>query len=221
MGGAVQIHDRPTNLSDLAERPELSAEQISLSKHMLRVRHLKRRDALGEEVRSTLGAKLAFEGSRLCAEFAREGGIAVASAYSAIGSEPDPVPLLAALHSAGWPLCLPTDRSTGTPLVYRRWSPGDKRASGPLGILEPLETAPEVEPDVMFIPVIAFDQNGNRLGYGAGNVDSTLRNLRARKRLLVVGVAFAVQEEIAIPTSPDDEPLDIIVTEAEVIRCRA
>ena len=73
----------------------------------------------------------------------------------------------------------------------------------------------------MFIPMVAFDQNGNRLGYGAGNVDRTLKHLRGRKRLLVVGVAFAAQEEISVPISPDDEPVDVIITETEVIRCRA
>jgi 5-formyltetrahydrofolate cyclo-ligase len=209
------------NLSDLAERPEFTPEQISQAKRTLRARHLNRRDTLGQAVRSTLGAKLASEGSRLCAEFARDGGIAGVSAYSAIGSEPDPAELLAALHDAGWPVCLPTDQSPGAPLVYRRWLPGSRLAPGPLGILEPLEAAERVEPDVMFIPLIAFDQSGNRLGYGAGNVDSTVRYLRARRRLLVVGVAFSVQEEIAIPTTPSDERVDVIVTETEVIRCRA
>lgn len=164
-------------------------------------------------------ATLAAEGPRVCAAFAREGGVAVASAYLAIGSEPSSLPLLTALGAEGWSLCLPTDHSPGAPLIYRRWSPGHGLAPGPLGILEPLEGAPEVDPDVVFIPMVAFDQTGNRLGYGAGNVDSTLRHLRRRKRLLVVGVAFAAQEEIAIPTSPADERVDVIITEAEVIRC--
>ena len=219
-GSCTPTRDSPTDLSELTELPELNAELIGEAKRILRMRHLRRRDSLGPEVRSDLAEKLVSEGSRLCAEFAREGGVALASAYSAIGSEPDPAPLLSALHAEGWPLCLPVDHSPGNPLVYRRWSPGDRLAAGPLGILEPLAGTAEVDPDVMFIPMIAFDQSGSRLGYGAGNVDSTLRRLRSRKRLLAVGVAFSVQEEISIPTSPDDEPVDIIITESEVIDCR-
>ena len=205
-----------TALSDQSERADL----IGQIKRELRVRHLKRRDGLSPEVRSALAARLASEGPRLCAEFARDGGTAIVSIYSQIGSEPDPADLLTALQENGWPLCLPTDDSPGRPLVYREWSAGQRLAPGPLGILEPLDSARAVEPDVMFIPMVAFDQIGNRLGYGAGNVDNSIRRLRSRKRLLVVGVAFAVQEEIAVATSPTDEPVDMIITEAEVIRCR-
>lgn len=211
----------PQDVGRVATALQDQADLISQAKRELRVRHLRRRDGLGQDIRSNLASKLASEGPSLCAEFAREGGIAVVSVYARIGSEPDPASLVAALHAQAWPLCLPIDNSPGRPLIYRRWSPEHRLAPGPLGILEPLDIAQAVEPDVMFIPMVAFDQTGNRVGYGAGNVDSTLRHLRSSKRLLVVGVAFAGQEEMTIATSPTDEPVDMIITEAEVIKCRA
>ena len=210
----------PDELRGLAQPTEFGIDPLSQAKSSLRVTYLKRRDQIRQDLRIALAANLAAEGRRLCAEFAREGGVVTASAYSAIGSEPDPAPLLSALHADGWTLCLPVDQSPGGPLVYRRWSPDARLAAGPLGILEPVDSADEVDPDVMFVPLVAFDQKGNRLGYGAGNVDSTLKKLRSRKRLSVIGVAFSVQEEISIPTSPNDEPVDVIITESEVIRCR-
>lgn len=198
---------------------EFSIDDTTQAKQVLRTIHLKRRETIAQPVRSLLADRLAEEGLRLCIEFARDGGRAVTSAFSPIGSEPDPSALLAALDADRWPLCLPIDHSTGGALLYRRWRPGDRVAPGPLGILEPTPHAETVQPDVMFMPMLAFDQTGNRLGYGAGNVDTTLRALRQRKRILVIGVAFSAQEEISIPTSDRDERMDVIITESEVIRC--
>lgn len=190
-----------------------------MTKSEIRQAALKRRDAIAPEVRAAYAARLADVGL----QFVRDVTTAsapVVSLYSPIGSEPDTGPLAAALHALGVRLALPVDWSTGAPLVYRVWQPGDRLAPGPLGIDEPIETAPSCEPDIVFTPLAAFDRRGHRIGYGAGNVDRTLAALRSRKLVLVVGLAYATQEEVLLPVAAHDEPLDVIVTEREVVTCR-
>lgn len=178
---------------------------------------LRRRNAVDGATRARLGQRLATVGADLVAAFRRGRADAVVSLYSVIGSEPDVAPLTRALAGMGAQLALPVDWSHGGPLVYRRWAPGDRLAIGPMGIAEPLPEAGACEPDVLVIPVVAFDRRGFRIGYGAGNVDRTLAKLRAAKRVLVIGVAFAVQEELVIPAESHDQALDVVVTERETI----
>jgi 5-formyltetrahydrofolate cyclo-ligase len=90
-----------------------------------------------------------------------------------------------------------------------------------MSIEEPLKGAPEVAPDLLFVPLAAFDRTGNRIGYGAGFYDRTLRQLRAMKPICAVGVGYAAQEAPAIPAEPHDESLDYVLTERELIDCRA
>jgi 5-formyltetrahydrofolate cyclo-ligase len=73
------------------------------------------------------------------------------------------------------------------------------------------------EPEILIVPLVAFDLSGGRLGYGGGFYDRTLQTLRARRPRLAVGFAFAAQECESVPLEPTDEPLDLIVTESEVI----
>lgn len=179
---------------------------------------LKRRDGIGPELRAAFALRLATLAPQLIREFAPARN-PVVSLFSSIGSEPDTMPMATALDTQRVSLALPVDWSPGTPLVYRRWQPEDRLAAGPLGIAEPLDAAPECVPDVVFTPLAAFDRRGHRVGYGAGNVDCTLAALRARKTIFVIGVAYTVQEELLVPSEPHDEPLDLIVTERDVVNC--
>jgi 5-formyltetrahydrofolate cyclo-ligase len=190
-----------------------------MTKSEIRQAALKRRDAVAPELASAYAARLAEVGLQLVRD-ATEISAPVVSLYSPIGSEPDMGPLAAALRTQGVSLALPVDWSSGTALMYRAWRPGDRLAPGPLGIGEPIETAPSCEPDILFTPLAAFDRRGHRIGYGAGNVDRTLAVLRSRKLVLVVGVAYATQEEVWLPVQAHDEPLDVIITEHEVVTCR-
>ncbi|HEX4765944.1 MAG TPA: 5-formyltetrahydrofolate cyclo-ligase [Lichenihabitans sp.] len=192
-----------------------------MTKAELRNAALKQRDAIGDEGRALFAARLASVGPRLIRELSAGGERLVTSFYSAIGSEPDPMAMALALHAADVPLALPVDWSHGARLVYRRWVPGNRLASGPLGIVEPLPDAPELDPDVLFVPLVAFDRRGHRIGYGAGNLDRTLGALRARRTIRVIGIAYAVQEERFIPSEPHDEPVDLVVTERDILRIQA
>lgn len=137
------------------------------------------------------------------------------SAYCPVGSEIDPVPLYGALLARGLTGGLPVVVGKDKPLLFHRWRPGEALVPGVLGIGVPPSDAPPVEPDLLLVPLLAFDRRGYRLGYGGGFYDRTLEALRARGKVLAIGVGFAVQEVASVPSGPDDQRLDWIATERD------
>lgn len=144
----------------------------------------------------------------------------IVSGYAAMRSEINPSPLMRKLAEAGAQLALPVVVGRGKPLIMRAWSFGQPLVRGVWGIREPPSHAPSVDPDVLIVPLLAFDRRGYRLGYGAGYYDRTINALRARKAVIAVGLAFASQEVDAIPFTPQDARLDLVLTERESIDCR-
>ncbi|WP_338092745.1 5-formyltetrahydrofolate cyclo-ligase [Allostella humosa] len=138
----------------------------------------------------------------------------VVSGYFPIGEEMDPRPLMARLAAAGCTLCLPVTPRRGLPLTFRQWRPGDPLRARPFGLSEPLPEAPAAEPDLLLVPLLAFDAAGRRMGYGGGFYDRTLAGLRARRTVRAIGVAFDGQFCDRVPAGPHDARLDAIVTEA-------
>jgi 5-formyltetrahydrofolate cyclo-ligase len=145
---------------------------------------------------------------------------AIVSGYWPVKEEIDDLPLLRRLIALGHPCGLPVIEGRGFPLKFRRWHPERPLVAGKWGIATPDEGCEDVEPELVIVPLLAFDRRGNRLGYGAGYYDRTLAGLRARGRgrTLAVGVAYGAQEAEAVPVDDDDERLDWIVTETEAIR---
>ncbi|HWV54607.1 5-formyltetrahydrofolate cyclo-ligase [Pseudorhodoplanes sp.] len=144
----------------------------------------------------------------------------VVSGYSPMKSEFNPIPLLRKFADAGAKLALPVTPKRGNPLIMRAWAFGDELASGVWGIREPKQESPEVFPDVMLVPLAAFDRAGHRIGYGAGYYDMTIARIRAMKPVVAVGLAFSVQEVAHIPATAFDQQLDLVLTEAETIDFR-
>ncbi|MGQ0665364.1 MAG: 5-formyltetrahydrofolate cyclo-ligase [Pseudomonadota bacterium] len=138
---------------------------------------------------------------------------ATISGYWPIAAELDVRPLLAALDALGHVCALPAVEARGRPLVFRRWRPGDELVPAGFGLSMPRPEAAPVEPDLLIVPLLAFDARGYRLGYGGGYYDRTLALWRARKAVLAVGVAFGAQEVPAVPGLTGDQRLDWIVTE--------
>ncbi|MGP3698771.1 5-formyltetrahydrofolate cyclo-ligase [Rhodobacter sp. NSM] len=140
----------------------------------------------------------------------------VLSGYMPIRSEIDPLPAMAA-HDG--PVCVPVIMAPGEPLRFREWSPGCRMTEGPFGACVPEEGA-WLEPEVLVVPLLAFDRRGFRLGYGGGFYDRTLERLRARHPVTAVGFAFAAQELPEVPIEPTDQPLDAILTETGPVPLR-
>ena len=118
-------------------------------------------------------------------------------------------------------LALPVVAGRGQPLIMRAWSFGAPLVSGVWGIREPPADAPELFPDILIVPLLAFDRCGHRIGYGAGYYDMTISRLRAIKPVTAIGIAFAAQEIAAVPATPRDARLDLVLTERGAIDCRA
>ena len=188
----------------------------SASKGDLRAATLAKRDALSDEQRADAAQALA----RRKLPFEIAAGIIV-SGYSPIRNEIDPAPLMRKLAEAGATLALPAVMARGKSLAFRAWSPDDRLMLGPLGIPEPSPAAAELVPDIMLVPLAAFDAQGHRIGYGAGHYDYTLAHLRKIKAITAVGIAFAVQQIKAVPALPHDVALDYVLTEKKVFDFRS
>ncbi|MGH6619881.1 MAG: 5-formyltetrahydrofolate cyclo-ligase [Alphaproteobacteria bacterium] len=141
--------------------------------------------------------------------------------YLPIGDEMDVRPLLHRLRGFGHEIALPAVVEPGAPLAFRRWQEGDALADGPFGTRQPLATADELMPDLVILPLLAFDRRGYRLGYGGGYYDRTIAALRRRKKVLAVGAGYGVQEVPAVPCGRHDQVLDWIVTDREAIEPRS
>ncbi|WP_373353029.1 5-formyltetrahydrofolate cyclo-ligase [Pseudoroseicyclus sp. CXY001] len=160
-------------------------------------------EALGEAGRSRAGAHLS-------ALLAGHRGVPLAG-YLPIRTEIDP---LAAMEEAAahGPVAVPIIEAPATPLRFAAWEPGARLVEGPFRTLRP-ERLDWVVPQILIVPLVAFDAAGYRLGYGGGFYDRTLEGLRARGPVLAVGFAFAGQEAEELPLEETDQPLDLIVTE--------
>ncbi len=144
----------------------------------------------------------------------------IVSGYMPLKSEINPLPLMRKLADAGASFALPVVAGRGKPLIMRAWIWGEPLIAGVWGIREPPPAAPEVDPDILLVPLLAFDRAGYRIGYGAGYYDLTLAHLRAKKPITAVGLAFAAQEIETVPRTAFDAPLDLVLTEAGIIDFR-
>ena len=187
-----------------------------LSKQQLRTAALAARDALSEDERKLAAETIAARGL----PFAIQPG-AVVSGYAPIRGELDPAPLMRQLAAQGARLALPVILARGHSLSFRAWSPGDRLTLGSLGIPEPSPAAAELVPDVMLVPLAAFDRTGHRIGYGGGYYDYTFSHLRKTHHVIGVGLGFAVQETATVPALPHDAALDYVLTERETLDFRS
>lgn len=191
------------------------------AKRAARIQALARRRAAHEAAVRRHGDS--GSGKELCRRFLEaievpEG--AVVSAYWPVRAEIDVRPLLHALHGAGHVCGLPVIVRRGAPLLFRRWHPGMELVEGTFAIPVPGPEADEVTPDLALVPLLVFDGEGRRLGYGGGYYDRTLARLRHRagRTFVAVGVAYAAQRRDRVPADEGDERLDWVVTEEGAIR---
>jgi 5-formyltetrahydrofolate cyclo-ligase len=185
---------------------------VGATKSQQRAAALARRDALPIADRRAASQKIAMR--RFPVPF---GEGTVIAGYSPIRSECDPIPLMRGLAAKGAQLALPVVEGKDQPLSFSEWRQGEQLMAGPFGILQPRPEALSLEPDIVLVPLVAFDRTCRRIGYGAGYYDRTLADLRKRKPVVTVGIAFAVQEIEGIAAGGHDECLDLVLTERDVI----
>jgi 5-formyltetrahydrofolate cyclo-ligase len=186
------------------------------SKAELRAAALAARDALSEAQRAEAAQAIAQRGLPM----ELTAGTVVAG-YSPIRSELDPTPLMQRLAAQGARLALPVITARGQSLRFRVWHAGDRLLPGSLGILEPSPAAAEITPDIVLVPLAAFDLAGHRIGYGAGHYDRTLAQLHKSKGFAAIGLAFAAQEVAAVPALQHDVALDYVLTESNLFDFRS
>jgi 5-formyltetrahydrofolate cyclo-ligase len=130
-----------------------------------------------------------------------------------MGDEADPRALMAALAALGHALALPRVEKKNAPLAFHRWREGERLVRHKFGMSEPHVDSEIVTPDVLLVPLLAFDADGYRLGYGGGFYDQTLEALRAKHKIRVIGVAYAGQHVDRLPHESHDQRLDAVLTE--------
>ena len=141
------------------------------------------------------------------------------SGYLPIGDEIDTLQSLTALANTGYQTCLPVVIKNDYPLDFRSWVKGNPLECGPLKTRHPSSDAVLVNPDVLLVPLLAYDDNGNRLGWGGGFYDRTLGAYEAEGRsLTAIGVCYAEQRVEYLPFDAFDKPMDWIVTEKQILK---
>lgn len=143
----------------------------------------------------------------------------IVSGFMPYRSEIDTTGLLTVLADAGHTTCLPVVIGAGEPLLFRQWRPGDKTTNGAWDIPVPLPTSQEVDPDILLVPMLAFDAYGFRLGYGGGFYDRTIEKLRQMKDIIAIGVAYSAQQVTNVPHAEHDQKLDWVLTEKGPMKC--
>ena len=185
-------------------------------KDELRAAALARRDALSAEQRADAAAAIAARMPPLDITSST-----VVAGYAPIRSEIDPVPLMQSLAGQGAALAMPAISRPYAALAFRAWKPGESLVRGASGTYEPSANIVEVVPDIVLVPLAAFDRAGHRIGYGAGYYDRTLEALRRQKTLVAIGLAFTVQEIPQVPALPHDVRLDYVLTETDLFDFRS
>lgn len=179
-------------------------------KATLRMERLALRDAMTPDARMKASLKMLDHAGDVI-EF--EPG-QVISGFWPIRSEVDIRPLMTRLRARGARLCLPVilDKKT---IVFRELVPGAPIVETGFGTTGPGEDAPVLDPDIMLVPLSAFDRTGHRIGYGAGYYDRAIERLRRKGHMpRLIGIAFDCQEVASVPAEPHDVALDALLTES-------
>lgn len=182
-----------------------SPDPLDAQKRELRRRARFIRNAISPERRAADASRVAD--ADLPVSFAPPG---VVAAYYPTATEFDPLPLLERLSSERWTLALPVVTGA-SPLLFRRWQPGEALTRGQRGVMEPV-AGDILRPDLLLVPLLAFDARGYRLGYGGGHYDRTLEALRRDGPAVALGLAFDEQEMAQLHVGPHDQRLDWILT---------
>lgn len=205
------VHERPAD-----PHADLRPVDLRQEKARLRAEALERRAAMGAQARHAASVQAAA----IAWQQVSTGPASCVALFCAIHDEIDPRPLAGLLREQGLELALPEVVRRGEPLVFRLWRADDPLTpKGRYAIPTPAADSPVVTPDVVMVPLAAYDLEGYRIGYGAGFYDRTLALLRARQPVRTFGYAFACQRVAHVPREAHDEPVDCMVTQNGAVPC--
>ncbi len=196
----------------------MSGDTVAGNKQALRERVLRCRDGLSAKARTA--------NSRICADrlYTLVEAVcdppAVVAGFIPIRSEIDIVPTLQRLAARGYTIALPVVEASGQPLSFRCWDGTAALQDAGFGTRGPGVKAAVVDPDILIVPLSAFDRHGGRMGYGKGHYDTSIMALKAHKRVMTIGAAYAMQQVDSVPQEPHDQRLQWIVTDEGVLDCR-
>ena len=195
------------------------AYKIKLQKNNLRSDALLCREDLAKINGKSIGFKLI---EIFCKHFT-DGVDKTVAGYFPIGSEADVKPLLTKLYQLGWGCLLPVVIAVDEKLIFRKWKPDDNLILSNLRIFEPAACQPVGKPNMLLVPLLAFDMQGYRLGYGGGYYDRTLKVLRSKaknknQKLMVIGVCYAGQRVENVPHNEFDQRIDAVITEKGLLK---
>ena len=190
---------------------------IEQDKTLLRDRFREARQQIPPKERAAATRRVCRHGETLICDRIVKQDQAVVSGFWPIRDEIDIRPLMIQLNKADLTCALPVVKEKHRPLIFRQWQLGEPLKEGELGLHQPSEEALLLIPQVLIVPLLAFDQEGYRLGWGAGYYDRTLAKLREESKIVAIGVGFSLQQLGKFPRDRHDQRLDFIVTEKGVI----
>ncbi|MEQ8664662.1 MAG: 5-formyltetrahydrofolate cyclo-ligase [Rhodospirillales bacterium] len=197
----------------------MMSDDIAAAKKAMRVESKERRREASEAAGPGAAAMFSDSFFSVASELGIRSGVVVAG-YWAMADEFDVRPALERMVLEDGVIgALPVVVENGAPLIFRQWRPGLRLESGGFGTHHPPESVPECIPDVVLVPLLAFDKRGYRVGWGGGFYDRTLQKLRKRRRgVVAVGTAYAGQEVESVVHDELDQPVDWIITEQGATR---
>lgn len=142
----------------------------------------------------------------------------IVAGYLPMGAEVSILSLMTKLCQQGYFVGVPTVTALNAALEFRIWQPNSLLHQDFLGMPCPPDDSLILNPTILLVPLIAFDEGGARLGQGGGFYDATLRVLRQNSSILTVGIAYEIQKIDHVPVSHSDEKLDYVITESNIYR---
>ena len=188
--------------------------KIQELKKRLREKAISNRGEISNEVAAEAADAIAARFFRTWAP----GHSKVIAAFWPIKSEINIRLLIEKLHRAGCDIVLPEVVASSKLLLFRKWTPEAKMTKGSYKTSVLTANAAVMEPDWILVPLLAFDSERFRLGYGGGYYDATLSHLAKKKEIFTIGVAYDVQEFDSVPKESSDFQLDAVLTEKRVIK---
>jgi 5-formyltetrahydrofolate cyclo-ligase len=141
----------------------------------------------------------------------------VVAGYWPVKAELDALLILRELLRKGHACALPHVTGEGAPLLFRQWDETMPMTTGKYGITEPASKE-SVVPDIILVPLLAFDAKGHRLGYGAGFYDRTIARLKKQKSVRTIGLAYEMQLYGTLPAEENDVKMDMIITDRNIYK---